>query len=142
MIARFQHLLVPLDFTPKNNAALDITLEMAVQYDAKVSLLHVIERINLPDDEDLTSFYAKCEERTRIEMAEMARRFDEPQIPTAQDVRFGNRAEEIVRFAATREVDLIVMSSHQIDPTSATRNWSTVSYHVSLLCSCPVLLVK
>jgi nucleotide-binding universal stress UspA family protein len=142
MIPRFKHILVPVDFTPKNAAAVDITLEMAVQYDARVSLLHVIERINLPDDEDLTSFYAKCEERTRSEMASMARRFDEPQIPTDQDVQFGNRVEEIVRFSVTRDVDLIVMSSHKVDPTKAMRSWSTVSYHVSLLCSCPVLLVK
>lgn len=142
MIPRFQHILLPVDFTPKNIAALDIALEMAVQYGSRISLLHVIERVHLPDDDELRALYAHLEVKAHLEMSEMAARFAIHQIPVSQHVTFGPRADEIVRFADEHAADLILMSSHKVDPNRLVKSWSTVSYHVSLLCSCPVLLVK
>ena len=57
MLQRFQHILVPLDFTPKNQVALDIAFKLASQNRSSVTLLHAIETIdNVPQDE-LQPFY-------------------------------------------------------------------------------------
>ena len=45
MVPRFHHILVPLDLTSKNDAALNIAFEVAVQNKAAVSLLHVVQKI-------------------------------------------------------------------------------------------------
>ncbi len=142
MIPRFQRILLPVDFTPKNDSAVEVARELATQYDATLSLIHVIETINLPEDDELRSFYAELEKRSRSQLNALARRFDETKTPVDQEVRFGHRAEEIVRFASEQAIDLIVMSSHPIDKESAVRSWNTLSYQVSLLCPCPILLVK
>jgi hypothetical protein len=47
-----------------------------------------------------------------------------------------------VREARDWKVDLIVVSSHKIDPHAAVASLGTLSYQVSILCDCPVLLVK
>jgi nucleotide-binding universal stress UspA family protein len=54
----------------------------------------------------------------------------------------GRRAEEIVKYAAANEVDLIVLASHRVNPSAVDRDWGTISYKVGILAQCPVLLVK
>lgn len=142
MIPRFQRILLPMDFTPKNESALEVAGELATQYDATISLIHVIETIDLPEDDELREFYAGLEKRSRSELSKLAERFDQAKTPVDQEVRFGHRAEEIVSFTAEQAIDLIVMSSHRVDPDSPVRSWNTLSYQVSLLCACPILLVK
>jgi nucleotide-binding universal stress UspA family protein len=48
MLSNVRHILVPLDFTAKNQAALEIARELASQNKASVTLLHVIETIEKP----------------------------------------------------------------------------------------------
>jgi len=47
-----------------------------------------------------------------------------------------------VREAVDRKVDLVVVSSHKVDPAATVQSLGTLSYQVSILCECPVLLVK
>ena len=46
MLPRFHHILVPLDSRAKNNSAMDIAFELAVQNKAAISLLHVVQEID------------------------------------------------------------------------------------------------
>ena len=48
----FKKILVPLDFTQKNNEALRVALNLAKQNNSAVILMHVIETIEYADDED------------------------------------------------------------------------------------------
>ncbi|HJZ12177.1 MAG TPA: universal stress protein, partial [Acidobacteriota bacterium] len=59
-----------------------------------------------------------------------------------QVILFGNRLREIVNFAEAQKIDLIVLSSHTIDPKRAVYAWSTLSNRIAILAQCPVLLVK
>jgi hypothetical protein len=59
-----------------------------------------------------------------------------------EKVIFGSRAHEIVRYAVETGVDLIVLSSHRLDPQNPSVGWGTVSYKVGILSKYPVLLVK
>lgn len=142
MIPRFQHLLIPLDFTEKNRAALDIAFEIAVQNRARTTLLHVIETIDGAADAELQSFYAKLQQRSQTELESAAQRFSQAGLTVDTKIRFGRRLHEIVQDAVDRQIDLIVMSSHVVDPQRPVQSLGTLSYQISMLCPCPILLVK
>ncbi len=143
MLPRFQHLLVPVDFTDKNWLALDLTFELAVQNKASVTLLHVIEPIAVEDDPEVMAFMASLERRATDDLASMAQRFLDAGVAVEWKSRQGHRAAEIVRYSSERGIDLIVMNSHRIDPDNMSPgSIGTLSHHVSVFCQCPVLLVK
>lgn len=145
MLPRFHHILVPIDSTAKNNAAMDIAFELAVQNKAATSLLHVVQAIDSggdAPDEETTEFYDHIRERAESEMERMSQRFLDAEIRCEVKVRIGDRLQEIVEFASHHAVDLIVMSSHRIDPNHLAETWGTLSYKVSVICECPILLVK
>ncbi len=142
MLSKFRHILVPVDFTAKNRAALEIARELASQNKASVTLLHVIETIENLQDEDLTAFYTRLASRAETELATSAQEFASAGISVDRKIRYGKRLTEIVREARDRKVDLIVVSSHKVDPAAAVESLGTLSYQVSVLCDCPVLLVK
>jgi nucleotide-binding universal stress UspA family protein len=136
----FQHILCPVDFTDKNTPALDVVYAMLPQ--SRVTLLHVIERIEYAEDEETQQFYNGLEEKARERLAEMAQRFVDAGRSIETHTIFGRRGPEIVRYAIDADVDLVVLSSHKIDRQQLTGGWATLSYQVSILCPSPVLLVK
>jgi nucleotide-binding universal stress UspA family protein len=142
MLPRFQHILVPVDFTAKNQAALDIAFEMASQNSARVTLLHVIETIENVPQEELAAFYDRLNSRAETQLESRSQRFADAGVAVDRKIRHGKRLAEIVRDARDRKADLIVMSSHRVDPNAAAQSLGTLSYQVSILCDCPVLLVK
>lgn len=142
MLPRFQHILVPVDFTEKNLSALDISFELAVANRARVTLLHVIETVQIETDAELEQFYARLEARADSELERMSQRFVAAGLMVDRKIRFGQRLHEIVSDSVDRKADLIVMSSHKPDLKKPLQTWATLSYGVSVLCQCPVLLVK
>ena len=145
MIPRFQKILMPVDFAKKNWSALDVAFEIAVSNKAAVTLLHVIEAIDdgdLDDDPDVKEFYRRMEDRSARELETMGQRFVEAGVEMHEKIRFGKRAFEIVRYAEEHSADLIVMSSHPLDAQRKSANIVTLSYQVSLICDCPILLMK
>jgi len=144
MLPRFTHILIPVDFSAANKPALDVAFELSVNNDARVSLLHVIESIDTGDDPDdeVRSFYERMENRAWTELDSIAQRFVDAGRTIESKVRTGKRAHSISEFADEHNVDLIVMTSHTVDRGDPIRSWGTVSYKVSLLCSCSVMLVK
>jgi len=142
MQPRFGHILVPVDFTPGNRAAADIAFELAVQNKARTTLLHVIETIEYIPDEEMVGFYQQLEERANSELDLISQRFETAHVNVACKIRYGKRAQEIVRYELEHDVDLIVMSSHRIDSERPVQSLGTLSYQVALICQFPVLLVK
>ena len=59
-----------------------------------------------------------------------------------KQILYGKRVYEILNFAAEHGVDLIIMSSHKLDPENVTEGWGTISFKVGVLSHCPVMLVK
>ena len=137
----FRHILVPLDLSSRNDAALDTALRLAEQNGARVSLLHVIQRIEHVPAAELRAFYRQIEATARKKLKAAARRFVAKKIDVRPVVAVGTPARGIVEHAAVNDVDLIVLASHRIDP-SRPQGWGTTSYKVGVLCRCPVLLVK
>jgi nucleotide-binding universal stress UspA family protein len=107
-----------------------------------VTLLHVIETVRGIDADELKGFYRKLESKARTEMRRLKQRAGRLPVEVDEEVLYGRRAEEIVRFASRTGVDLIVLASHKVNPSIVGRDWGTISYKVGILAQGPVLLVK
>ncbi len=139
----FNHILVPVDFTAKNQAAIAAARQLARQSGARVSLLHVIEFIDVPeDDEEISSFYDKLRARSQRELDKLLTMFTGDDCEVTVETVINSRSKGIVLYAGENDVDLIVMSSHPIDPDKRSGGWGTISYQVSAFCHCSIMLVK
>ena len=137
----FDKLLVPVDLTARNARAIDVARDLVAEQGGEVTLLHVIETLDLPYEE-LQEFYKRLEDRAAIAMEAMAEPLRTAGLSVDQEVCYGKRAEEVVRYAADNGIDLIVLNSHRVDLTNPGAGWTTMSYKVAILAQCPVLLVK
>jgi len=137
----FRQVLVPLDFTPKNEAAVAVARSVTT-VDGTLTLLHVIERIGEETDGELDAFYARLEERSGERMTAMLAGLADAPFATRSRIVYGRRAQAIVEVARDLGCDLIVMSSHQIAPDRPASDWISISHKVAILAPCPILLVK
>jgi universal stress protein A len=135
----FHHILVPTDLTERTGKALELASQLAA---GRVTLLHVVETIEGLPREELQPFYERLERKARKAMELLTQHARREAPAVARVVVLGRRAEEIVRYAAANEVDLIVLASHRVKPSRIDRDWGTMSYKVGILAQCPVLLVK
>ena len=139
---RFRHILVPTDLTDRTEKALQLAGQLGSPAGARVTLIHVIETIPGLSLGEVKPFYERLERKARKAMEAFTRR-TLAEAPAAACVLVrGRRAEEIVKYAAANEVDLIVLASHRVNPSLVDRDWGTISYKVGILAQCPVLLVK
>jgi universal stress protein A len=139
---RFRHILVPTDLTGRTDRALQLAARLASPGTTRVTLVHVIETIEGLPFEELKPFYERLERKALAAMSAFAQRAPHAAAQAAQALSYGRRAEEIVRFAAANGVDLIVLASYRVNPSTVGRDWGTVSYKVGILAECPVVLVK
>jgi nucleotide-binding universal stress UspA family protein len=137
----FKHILIPVDFTEKNWRALDIAVKLMKGSATKLSLLHVIEKIEFLAEEDTQEFYRTLEKTAEEKMAPFVRKLKDRDVPVSTMILYGKRPQAIVRYAAENSVDLLVLSSHRVEPDNP-QDWGTISYKVAILSQCPVLLVK
>lgn len=138
----FSHILIPVDFTDKNRAAIEVAQQVARQCDARISLLHVIEFIDFPDDDEISSFYEKLQTRSERELSQLLQLFTDQDLDVTVETVINHRCKGIVMYAIDNDVDLIVMSSHPVDPGHRGAGLATISYQVSATCHCSIVLVK
>ena len=138
----FQKILVPVDLSDTHQQALEIAAKLAGESDGHIILLHVVEVIPGLWVEEERDFYDRIETAARDHLTRLGRRLEEVHVPKREEIIFGNRADEIVRYAMEVGVDLIVLSSHRIDLKNPGAGWGTLSYKIGILSQCPVLLVK
>ena len=138
----FKKILVPVDLSDTHQQAIDIAARLAGEGDGQVTLLHVVEVIPGLWVEEERDFYNRIEAAARDHLSQLGRQLEAMQVPRREEIIFGNRAEEIVRYAMETSVDLIVLSSHRIDLKNPGAGWGTLSYKIGILSQCPVLLVK
>jgi len=137
----FGHILVPIDFTDKSAKALDAAMRLAAADGSRLTLLHVIETLEY-EDAELKPFYESLESSAWSKLQPMAERVAQAGIEVEQDVVYGRRAVCIVDYASDKQADLLILGSHRITPDNPRKNLVTLSYQVSIMCQCPVLLVK
>ncbi len=138
----YQRVLVPVDFTPKNERALDAARELAELSGGEITLVHVVETLGAENDPELEGFYRLLERRAEERMGAMLEALGEGHFEVRSAVLLGHRVHTLVDFSRREMIDVIVLSSHRIDPERPVADWLTISYRVSILAQCPVLLVK
>jgi len=138
----FHSILLPVDLTEENEAAVSTALGLLGDSGGKATVLHVIETIADVDFEDMEDFYQRLEEKARTGMRTLAQPLESAGLDVDQRVIYGKRARDIVAFAEEHEADLIVMSSRPLDPDNPAAAWGSISQQVAILARCPVLLVK
>ncbi|MCS7168250.1 MAG: universal stress protein [Gemmatales bacterium] len=141
-MALFRKILLPLDLTSRHQKALEIAANLAQQSGGEVTLVHVIELIpDLPREEQ-PDFYDHLEQEARRHLQQCAQQLAAKQVAWHIVILYGNRADEVITYASENAVDLIVLSSHKVDLDKPLTGWATLSYKISILAQCPVLLVK
>jgi nucleotide-binding universal stress UspA family protein len=138
----FRRILVPVDFTPKNERALRQARELAELTRGEITLVHVVETLEDELDQDLEAFYRRLEEKAEPKMAAALAALGEGGFTKRSAVVLGHRARAIADFAQHERADVVVLSSHRVDPDQPGHDWLTISYRVAILARCPVLLVK
>ena len=138
----FKNILVPSDLTERNHKAMDIAVEMALESGAVVTLLHVIETVEEADSEDFQKFYRQLGVRAGRKIDKLIAEYGREGLLMEKHILYGRRVYEILNFAVAHGVDLIIMSSHKLDPENVSEGWGTISFKVGVLSHCPVMLVK
>lgn len=141
----FRKILVPVDFTEKNEVALKSAIEIAGRSDgegSEIILLHVVETIDHIDFNEMSEFYRGLETRAAARIFKLEEGLKEQGLRVRNEVLFGKRAETIVSYAEEKAVDLMILSSHKVDRDHPALGWGTISYRIAIVARCPVLLVK
>ena len=142
-------ILVPTDFSEDSNLAFRMALSIAVTYQARIFLLHVISNTiqqGLADycldqsmlDRVLNESIVFANEKLQEVMDKNQQSGNIKVIP---DVRKGQPSEEILQEAAERKIDLIVIASH--GKTGLQKYFiGSVTEKVMKEAKCPVLLIR
>jgi universal stress protein A len=138
----FKKLLVPLDLSDKHRPALEAAINLIAGRKGTITLLHVIEVIaGLPREEE-QPFYNRLEKSARRHLERVGATLKKQGVNWRSETLYGNRAVEIVRYAKKTGADLIVLTAPRMERDNPTAGWGSLSYKVSILSFCPVLLVK
>lgn len=141
----FRHLLVPLDFSAHARGALNYARPMAEQFGARITLLHVVEPMNLPTDFGYAPLEPATLDDRRMENArqELARVAHElgATVPVDPVVRFGRAWKEIVDTARSKAVDVLIISTHGYTGIKYALLGS-VAEKIVRHSPCPVLVVR
>jgi nucleotide-binding universal stress UspA family protein len=134
----FPHILVPIELGDRSTRILRIVETLPVR---RVTLLHVIHRVPGLQANEFRSFYKRLRRKAEQVVERAAATLASSGLRVQQAVTIGDPAREIVRMAAARRADLVVLGSHRIGPRPG-QGLGTTSYKVAIACTCPVLLVK
>lgn len=110
-----RHILVPTDFSPFSDLALQVASSLQEKFNARVTVLHVLTPL---EADALTAQPGNPWENVVLQiqnaMTEEVEK-NAPSLPRESvnlEVVVGEPAEEIARFAEENDVDLIVMGTH------------------------------
>lgn len=141
-------ILVPTDFSEDSDLAFRMALSIAVTYQARIFLLHVISNTiqqSLTDYSlDQSMLDRVLNESIVFSNEKLQEVIDKNQqsgnIKVIPDVRQGQPYEEILKEASERKIDLIVITSH--GKTGLQKYFiGSVTEKVMKEAKCPVLLI-
>lgn len=112
----YQHILLAVDFSEDNLPLTEQTCELAKKFAAKLSIVHVLDNIPMPDtsygtvialNDDADNALLKQEKENLNAIGELLN------VPENQRwLIWGNPQEEICALAEQENVDLIIVGSH------------------------------
>ncbi len=137
-----QHLLVPVDFSEGTAAAVSCAVEFAGKFNARITLLHVLQTI-FPPASELGFTFAEQEKIRQDNAAEELRKLAATvaPIPAATVMESGTPWDRIVHWAGAHAADLIIMPTH--GRSGLKHLWiGSVAERVVQHAPCAVLVVR
>jgi nucleotide-binding universal stress UspA family protein len=134
----FAHVLVPIDLSDQSTRLLRVVDMLPIK---RLTLLHVIHQVPGVPPAELRPFYKRLRRRAERVVERAAATLSASARRVQHAVTVGDPAREILRLAAARRADLVVLGSHRLGPQPG-HGLGTTSYKVALACRCPVMLVK
>jgi nucleotide-binding universal stress UspA family protein len=134
------HILIPLDFSPDAERALDDAIELAQCFQARLTLLHVI---HLPPmaDTHVAFYLAEIEAGAQQGMETYHKRVQEAGVAATIRIAHGVPFQEIIDIAKDSAADLIMMGTHGRTGMPHLLLGS-VAERVVRLAPCPVLVTR
>ncbi len=141
-----RHILVPIDFSEHSKNALKYAIPYAVQFNARLDLLYVVEptiypadfsfgQVGFPNIED------ELRKRGTEELNALVRNEVKGRVPAEATVRTGKPFYEINEYARENNIDLIIIATHGHSGVEHILFGSTVE-KVVRKAPCPVLVVR
>ncbi len=137
-----------IDFSPNADTAFKRALTSAEQFQATLSLVHVLPPVvnpmqaetepMLPDVEPKSTLTLKLEERMQQKYGDV---ISETAIPFELAVLDGHISTEIIRFLEERDIDLVVMGSYGFTGMGLVF-FGSVAKRVSHRAPCSVMIVR
>jgi nucleotide-binding universal stress UspA family protein len=145
-------ILVPHDGTEMSDKALEKAVELAKAFNAQLVLLNVIEQIPVPPSIMLGSDPVLIKRARRSVIRELEQgwnklveikghELEKDNVSIASDCLVGTAADQILRYAKSTKIDMIVMASARLKGLSKIKALGSVTRKVSELADCPVLIV-
>ena len=145
---RLQKILLPTDFSGCANYALPYASQIARATGATIICVHVVEPIvpavgytGLAEPMPVADISGQLEDSAERQLPKLTECEECEGLDVEEVIVHGDAAAEIVRVAAEREVDLIVISSHGRTGLGRMIFGSTAEAVVRRA-TCPVLVVK
>ncbi|HEX9757527.1 MAG TPA: universal stress protein [Nitrospiria bacterium] len=142
-MAKFKKILVPVDFTEYSDEAISYAELLAITFQAKILLFHVIEQFtySVSDTIQVMDHYTTLKEISEQMLENKKKQLKRKGIVVESMVLKGNPALEIVKYSETKRVNLIVIGSHGRTGIQHLVLGS-VAERVVRMSSCPVLTIK
>jgi nucleotide-binding universal stress UspA family protein len=141
------HVLCAADLSGTSSATVRYALSLAAEYQARLTLLHVVEGLDAADGPaylsrpEVEELRRHAEESTRRELREAVPEGMREWCRVSEVVAFGKPAEQIVRVATGQGADLVVMGSRR--PGTVERAlFGSTAIEVVRRATCPVLSVR
>jgi universal stress protein A len=135
---RLKKILVPVDFTSCSDKALQYAIPFARQFDAELTLLHVVEAASRMSDLAVMEVESLDDANRALET--IHRKLDDV-VRSSLVVRTGSPGHEIIEAARELKADLIILSTHGRTGLERFFMGSTAE-KVVRHAGCPVLIVR
>ena len=114
-MVQIQRILCPVDFYPALERAVDYAVALAKNYEARLTLLHVVAPI-LPTAYgvrvDLKSLVEALKEESARKLQQLSKKAESADVSVEYIVRTGDIHQEIQRIVRSAKIDLVVMGTH------------------------------
>jgi nucleotide-binding universal stress UspA family protein len=140
---RFQHLVVPTDFSQMSREALSYAAAWARPCGSEMTLVHTIEPPPYPEFgyAHIPTKEARLKRKARQKLEEYSQELNHVGIKAACVIRTGSAFHEIVALAREESADLIVIATHGRQAIAHALLGSTAE-RVVRHAPCPVLVVR
>ena len=111
----FQHILVPTDFSPSSEAAIEVAITLAQRFEAELTLLHVWQLPVYPYMQLMVSAaeLANAVERGATEALEALVQRVRSRLPGAKALlKMGVPCQGVLDAVKSQSIDLVVMGTH------------------------------